>query len=94
MQDRFKLDISLTKTYEFDITVLSYSPQLIKFKLLFGKHEMVIEKRLLERQPWNVAAANFKFTDPNAAKNFNIICQHLDDAINGPQPPRANPKNY
>jgi hypothetical protein len=56
---------------------------------------MNLEKRLLEkRQPWKVIASNFKMDKPDTARNFNIICQCLDEAMKGPSVPYVHPKNY
>ena len=56
---------------------------------------MNLEKRLLEKtQLWKVLATNFKMDKPDAARNFNIIIQCLDEVIKDKRVPYIHPKNY
>lgn len=95
MQDNIKLDVHLSKAYVFDVNIYHKSAQVIRFNIKCGIQEMNLEKRLLEkRQPWKVIASNFKMDKPDTARNFNIICQCLDEAMKGPSVPYVHPKNY
>lgn len=95
MEDKFQLKVSLNKVYSYEVEVYHQSSQVLRFHLKCGVQEMNLEKRLLEkRQPWKVLSANFLFTSPEAARNFNIICQCLEDAIKEPRAPYIHPKNY
>ena len=70
------MDVHLSKVYSFDVNIYHQSTQVIRFNVKCGVQEMNLEKRLLEKsQPWKVLETNFKMDKPDAARNFNIICQ-------------------
>ncbi len=95
MKDNFKMEVYLSKSYTYDVDVYHKSTQVIRFNLKCGVQEMNLEKRLLEKkQPWKVLATNFKMDKPDSTRNFNVICQCLDNELKGPPVPYRHPKNY
>ncbi len=95
MEDNFKLNIHLSKTYVFDVNVVHQSIQVVRFHLKCGSQELNVEKRLLSKgQPWKVTSANFNVTNPDATKNINTIFQYLDETMKEPRVAYIHPKNY
>ncbi len=82
MQDNFKLKVSLTKAYLYQVEIYHRSAQVIRFRLTCATQQLDIEKRLLQKtHQWKVVSANFPLTTQEAIQNFNIICTQLEDAM-------------
>ncbi len=94
MRNTFNLEIHLSKGYNFEITVLHQSKQVVRFDVKCGKQQMILEKRLLEkRQQWKILSSNVVFNTTDALRNFNIICACIDNEMVGPGKPYIHPKN-
>ncbi|MBC7422115.1 MAG: hypothetical protein H7334_01535 [Ferruginibacter sp.] len=82
MQENFKLNVSLTKAYLYQVEIYHRSAQVIRFRLTCATQQLDIEKRLLQKtHQWKVVSANFPLTTQEAMQNFNIICTQLEEAM-------------